>query len=110
MLHQGVLRWRENENGRQLARILFPGTQEIIAEKLYPGNMTSCKAFKAMVAKMEQILPLDTKEKHSHIRLRLDGGFVTEENINYALWRGYLTKMYSGNKARVLAGVVHEWV
>ena len=109
---KGYFAGEKNVHGRQLARILFPGTQEIIAEKLYPGNMTSCKAFKTMVAKMEQVLPLDTGAKRSHIRLRLDGGFGTAENINYALWRGYhlLTKMYSGNRARTLAGTVQEWV
>jgi len=61
---------------------LFPRTQEIIVEKLYPGNMTSCKAFEAMVRKMEQVLLLDTEAKRSHTRLRLDGGFGTEENID----------------------------
>jgi len=83
-----------------------------VAENLYPGNMTSCKAFKAMVKKMEQILPLDTMAKRNLIRLRLDGGFGTEENINYALWRSYhlLTKMYSGNRARALAESVTEWI
>lgn len=46
---KGYFAGEKNVHGRQLARILFPGTQEIIAEKLYPGNMTSCKAFKTMV-------------------------------------------------------------
>lgn len=51
--------------------------------------MQSLQNYGEAECSMEQILPLDTKAKCSHIRLRLDGGFGTEENINYALWRGY---------------------
>lgn len=65
-----------------------------------------------MVKKMEQILSLNTKPQRKLIRLRLDGGFGTDENINFALWRGYhlLVKMYSGKRAKVLARSVQEWV
>jgi hypothetical protein len=65
-----------------------------------------------MVQKMERILSLETKDKRKLICLRLDAGFGTDENINYALWRDYhlLVKMYSGNRAKVLAKSVQEWV
>ena len=65
-----------------------------------------------MVKKMERTLSLDTKSQRKLIRLRLDGGFGTDENINYALWRSYqlLVKMFSGNRAKVLAKSVQEWV
>ncbi len=65
-----------------------------------------------MVKKMEQQLSLSAKVQRRQIRLRLDGGFGTDANINYALWRGYhlLVKMYSGNRAKVLAKSVQEWV
>jgi len=61
---------------------------------------------------MERILSLETKDQRKLIRLRLDAGFGTDENINYALWRNYhlLVKMYSGNRAKVLAKSVQEWV
>lgn len=32
---------------------------------------------------------LNIRAQRRHIRLRLDGGFGTDENIDYALWRGY---------------------
>jgi len=98
--------------GRQLARVLFPDTQEIIAEELYPGNRLSCQVFVEMVAQMEQTLSLDTKDKRQRICLRLDGGFGTDKNINHALWKGYqlLAKMFSGNRAKVLAQSVQQWV
>jgi len=109
---KGYFSGKRNIYGRQLARILVPETQEIVAESLYPGNRTSCKVFKDMVEKMEHTLSLDTKSQRKLIRLRLDGGFGTDENINFALWRSYqlLVKMFSGNRAKVLARSVQEWV
>jgi hypothetical protein len=61
---------------------------------------------------MELALCLETKEQRQGVRLRLDGGFGTDENINFALWRGYgvLAKMFSGKRARKLAQSVVEWV
>ena len=60
---------------------------------------------------MEQVLNLDDKATRRQIRLRLDGGFGTDDNINFALSRGYqlLVKMYSGNRARKLAESVENW-
>lgn len=109
---KGYFAGEKNIHGRQLSRIVFPKTQEIISESLYPGNKTSCKAFKPMVEKMERILNLTDKSQRGLIRLRLDAGFGTDENINYALCRGYhlLVKMYSGKRAKKLADSVKEWV
>lgn len=97
--------------GRQLARVLIPDTQEIIAEELYPGNRLSCQVFVEMVQQMESALKIDTQQQRGHICLRLDGGFGTDENINHALWLGYqlLVKMFSGNRAKVLAQSVEQW-
>ncbi len=109
---KGYFAGKRNIYGRQLARVLVPKTQEIVTESLYSGKKTSCKAFKDLVQKMERTLSLETKAQRKLIRLRLDGGFGTDENINYALWRDYhlLVKMYSGNRAKVLARSVQEWV
>jgi len=109
---KGYFAGEKNTYGRQLARVLVPETQEIVTESLYPGKETSCKAFKAMVEKMEQRLSLATEKERKLIRLRLDGGFGTDENINFTLWRGYhlLTKLYSGKRARAIARSVLEWV
>jgi hypothetical protein len=109
---KGYFPEEKNIYGRQLARIVFPKTQEIISESLYRGNKTSCKAFKPMVEKMERILDLTDKSRRKLIRLRLDACFGTDENVNYALWKGYqlLTKMYSGKRAKSLSKLVNEWV
>lgn len=109
---KGYFSKRRGTYGRQLARIIVPETQEIVAESLYPGNKLSLQVFKEMVAKMELALHLETKEQRQGVRLRLDGGFGTDENINFALWRGYgvLAKMFSGKRARKLAKSVVYWV
>ncbi len=109
---KGYFAGKRNIYGRQLARVVFPLTQEIVAEGLYPGNTLSMKVFKQMVARTEKQLNLETKAQRSLIRLRLDGGFGTDANINYALWRGYqvLAKMFHGMRAKKLAKTVTEWV
>ena len=92
--------------------MLVPDTQEIVAESLYPSNTLSCQACQAMVGTMERWLSLETKAQRRVIRLRLDGGFGADANINHALWKGYhiLAKMYSGKRAKKLAGSVTEWI
>lgn len=59
--------------GRQLARVLVPDTQEIVTERLYPGNRLSCQVFKQMVQQTKQVLGINTKPQRRHICLRLDG-------------------------------------
>jgi hypothetical protein len=109
---KGYFPGKRNIYGRQLARVVFPDTSEIVAEALYPGNTLSMEVFKQMVAKMEKRLCQKTKAQRQLIRLRLDAGFGTDANINYALWRGYelLAKMFSGNRAKVLVRSVTQWV
>ena len=109
---KGYFAKQKNSYGRQLARVLVADTSEIVLDQLYAGNQVSCTAFKEMVYEMERVLSLDEKANRMRIRLRLDGFFGSDENINFALSRGYglLIKMYSGNRARVLAKSVEKWV
>ncbi|MAE40909.1 MAG: hypothetical protein CML07_08345 [Psychrobacter sp.] len=108
---KGYFAKRKNTYGRQLARVSVADTAEIVLDQLYRGNTVSCVAFKEMVHQMEGVLALDEKATRARIRLRLDGGFGTDENINFALSRGYhlLVKMYSGNRARKLCQSVSDW-
>ena len=103
---------KKNQYTRQLARVLVPDTSEIVTQSLYEGNTLPCSVFKEMVYKMEQYLELETKTKRQQILLRLDAGFGTDSNINFALWRDYhlLVKIYSGKRAKKLAKSVSEWV
>jgi len=104
---KGYFSGEKNAYGRQLARVLVCDTQEIVTESLYSGNTVSWdnSVFKSMIAKMEQKLCLHIKSQRSLIRLRLDGGFGTDKNIDYALWRSYhlLVKMRCSQRARKLS-------
>lgn len=109
---KGYVPKKKNQYTRQLARVLVPSTKEIVSQALYYGNTVSCSVFKEMVDKMEHQLFLDTQAKRQKIQLRLDAGFGTDSNINFALWRGYhlLVKSYSQPRAKKLAKSVKEWV
>jgi len=109
---KGYVPKKKNQYTRQLARVLVPSTSEIVSQSLYYGNTVSCSVLKEMVYKMENQLFLDTQAKRQRIQLRLDAGFGTEKNINFALWRGYhiLVKSYSQKRAKKLAKSVKEWV
>lgn len=60
---KGYFSKKRNTYGRQLARVVFPSTSEIVTEGLYPGNTLSCEVFKEMVRKTERILSLETKKQ-----------------------------------------------
>ncbi len=109
---KGYVPHRKNQYTRQVGRVLMPDTQEIVSQSLYTGNTSSKAVFKEMVAKMETTLKLDTNAKRQQIQLRLDAGFGTDANINFALWRNYsiLVKIYSWKRATALAKSVQKWV
>ena len=94
---KGYVAKKKNQYTRQLARVVAPDTQEIITQQLYSGSTKSLTVFKEMVYQMEQALGLTTTAQRQRIRLRLDAGFGTDENINFALWRGYqiLVKVFA---------------
>jgi len=108
---KGYVANRKNQYGRQLARIVIPSTQEIVTQSLYPGNTVSCAVFKEMIDKMEDALELASQQRRQLIKLRLDAGFGTDDNLNFALWRDYqiLVKIYSSQRANKLAQSVKEW-
>jgi Transposase DDE domain group 1 len=62
------------------------------------------------VAAVERLLSL-TPAQRRRIVLRLDGGFGTATNLNWALWQGYhvLAKGYSGKRAQAVARLVTCW-
>ena len=111
---KGYFSGKKNAYGRQLARVLVSDTQEIAVESLYSGNTVSWDndVFKATITKMEYRLNLYTQAQRNSIRLRLDGGFGTDKNVNYALWCDYqlLAKMRCSSRARKLSKSVTQWV
>ena len=110
---KGYISGKKNAYGRQLARVLVSDTQEIAVESLYSGNTVSWDndVFKATIAKMEHKLNLHTQAQRNSICLWLDGGFGTDKNVNYALWRDYhlLAKMRCSPRARKLSKSVKRY-
>lgn len=106
---KGYFSGSRNATGRQLVRVSTPNYDEIVFEKLYPGNTTSCEVLKQTLAEVERILGLDGAQRRRTL-VRLDGGFGTDANLNWLIWRGYefVAKGYGGTRAKKLASSVPE--
>ncbi|MCA1719402.1 MAG: transposase [Actinobacteria bacterium] len=108
---KGYFSGERNATGRQLLRVIAPQYKEILFEKLYAGNTTSCEVLKQSIREVERILNLaEDRQKRRRTLVRLDGGFGTDANLNWLMWRGYefIAKGYGGKRAKKLASSVAE--
>jgi hypothetical protein len=108
---KGYFSGERNATGRQLVRVSTPNYGEVIFEKLYAGNTTSCEVFKGTMKEVERILGLrEERRKRERTLVCLDGGFGTDANLNWLCWRGYefIAKGYGGKRAKKLANSVPE--
>jgi len=108
---KGYFSGERNATGRQLVRVSAPQYKEVLFEKLYAGNTTSCEVLKGTMKEIERILELHQElNKRRRILVRLDGGFGTDANLNWLMWRGYefIAKGYGGKRANKLANSVPE--
>jgi hypothetical protein len=108
---KGYFSGERNKTGRQLVRVIAPQYKEVLFEKLYPGNTTSCEVLKQSIREVERILRLkEDRQKRQRTLLRLDGGFGTDANLNWLMWRGYefIAKGYAGRRAKKLAESMPE--
>lgn len=78
---------------------------------IYPGSVASRECLKPTLTTLEALLQLGPAQRRATV-LRLDGGFGTDANINWALWRGFqvVTKGYSGKRAQAYAKTVSQWL
>lgn len=106
---KGYFSGSRNATGRQLVRVSTPNHGEVVFEKLHPGNTNSCEVLKGTMGEVERFLELDEKGRKRTL-VRLDGGFGTDANVNWLLWRGYqiVAKGYGGTRAGALARSVPE--
>src|ERR671920_2417677 len=96
---KGYFSGERNATGRQLLRVSVPQYKEILFEKLYAGNTTSCEVLKESIRELERILSLaEERQKRRRTLVRLDGGFDTDTNLNWLMGRGYevIAKGYGG--------------
>lgn len=106
---KGYFSGSPNATGRQLVRAICPDYGEVIFCKLHAGNTTSCEVLKGTIDEVERVLG-SSPEQRSRTLIRLDGGFGTDENIEWLCSWGYqfVVKGYGGGRAKKLARGVPE--
>jgi len=106
---KGYFSGSRNKTGRQLVRASAPHYGEVPFCKLHPGNTTSSEVLKETIGELERILKSCPGQRKRTL-LRLDGGFGTDENIEWLCSGGYqfVAKGYGGGRAKKLARSVPE--
>jgi hypothetical protein len=86
-----------NTTGRRLVRVSAPSYGEIIFSKLHPGNTNSCQVLKQTINEVERGPWMLPHKRHTTL-IRLDGGFGTDENIEWLCSCGhqFVVKGYGG--------------
>jgi hypothetical protein len=85
---KGYFSGERGATGRQLVRVSAPKYGEVPFSKLHPGNTTSsCEVLKGTIGELERLLG-STPENRRRTLLRLDGGFGTDENLEWLIERG----------------------
>lgn len=98
-------------HGRQMGRVVAARYDEVVADRVYPGNLQLRDCLPHLVEALEQTLGLDAGRRARTV-LRMDAGGGSFNSINYLLGRGYQVhgKDYSVKRAANLAKYVREWV
>jgi len=101
---KGYYSKERNATGRQLVRASAPLYGEILFSKLHPGNANSSEVLTGTIANVDRVLESSPK-KRARTLIRLDGGFGTDENVEWLSSRGYhfVAKGYGGGRAKKLA-------
>ena len=97
--------------GRQMGRVMAPAYDEVVADRLYPGNLQLGDALPHLVEALERTLELDEARRRRTV-LRIDAGGGSMNGINWLLKRGYHVhcKDISSKRAAHYALSVREWV
>jgi hypothetical protein len=98
--------------GRQLGRVVAAQYQEILVDKLYPGNVNLNTNLRDLVGRLELLLGLDDEKKRRRIVLRIDAGGGSWDDIDWMLGRGYQLhcKELSQQRPIRLAHTVKRWI
>jgi hypothetical protein len=102
---------KKGTTGRQLIRVNASQYDEIVYQKVCPGNASSSELenLQTVLAATLQMLGLSAQQK-GHLLLRLDGGFGTTAIIEYLLAEGYqfILKLHSASRAKKLGHSLKE--
>lgn len=93
-----------------MCRIGATDYDESIASLLYPGNTLSQAVLQDAVWALENVLHIQPQQR-CHLRLRLDAGFGTDENLEWVLRQRYqvVAKNNSGRRAGAWGRQVRDW-
>lgn len=107
---KGVLCWKKNSTGRQLARVSVVKYRETVWSELYPGSKHTIACFRPAVLASEKALELDKSQRKRTV-WRMDGGSGSDEQFCWLLQRDYhvIGKGYSNSRAATLAKSVRRW-
>ncbi len=96
--------------GRQLGRVVAAQYEEVVVDRVYPGNLQLRDTLPHLIEAAEKTLELDAA-KRARTVLRMDAGGGNFNNVNYLLKRGYHLhcKDYSAKRAANLSKYVREW-
>ena len=102
---------KKGTTGRQLCRVNASQYDEIVYQKVCPGNASSSdlEGLKAVLAATLQMLGL-THEQKGQVLIRLDGGFGTTDIIEYLVAEGYqfIVKLHSASRSKKLGQALEE--
>jgi hypothetical protein len=97
--------------GRQMGRVMACAYDEVVADRVYPGNLQLHDTLPHLVEALERALELDEAKRRRTV-LRIDAGGGSMNGINWLLRRGYHVhcKDFSSRRAAHYALSVREWV
>lgn len=97
--------------GRQMGRVMATAYNEVVTDRLYPGNLQLRDTLPHLVEAMEKTLALDEAKRERTV-LRIDAGGGSTSGINWLLKRGYHVhcKDISSRRAATYSLGVSEWV
>ena len=107
---KGYFSTRGIRYGRQIGRVVATHYQEIVTDRLYPGNVQLSKSLRQLITLAEQTLDLN-EYRRSRTVLRIDAGGGSLEEVNWLLARGYQLpgKDISARRAEAWAYTVKKW-
>jgi hypothetical protein len=114
---RGFMGRSRSRTGRKLARVRAADYQETVWEDVLPGRSVETLAVvRAAVAAAERLLGLadgapEVWRRRARTEWRLDGGWGSEEIVNWFLCRGYQVtgKFKSPGRVRKLVGPIARW-
>jgi hypothetical protein len=102
---------KKGTTGRQLCRVNASQYDEIVYQKVLPGNASSSdlESLKTVLVATLQMLGLSGEQK-GQLLIRLDGGFGTTAIIEYLLAEGYqfIVKLHSASRSKKLGQAIKE--